>query len=81
MKQRFFLFSLAVKLSVYGGWLLIISQVCARNTLHRGSADTGLEKVTMPEANVHFLFYTTQQKLTLGPEKWRNIQIDFFLTP
>lgn len=46
--------------------------------VHQGSLDEGLEKVRVPEANVHFLFCSTQQKVTLGPEKWRNLQIDFF---
>lgn len=77
-KETFFSLSLAVTLNIYGEWWQIISQVYARNTLHRGSSDRGLEKVTMPEANVHFLFCTTQQKITLGLEKWRNREIDFF---
>lgn len=46
--------------------------------VHQGIADRGLEKVTVPEASVHFRFCTTQQKITLSPGKWRNIQIEFF---
>lgn len=51
---------------------------CIARGVHQGSSDKGLDKVTVPEANVHFLFCSTQQKVTLGPEQWRNLQIDFF---
>lgn len=80
-KRDFFFFFYSYLLS---GWAFMengcrLSPVCARNTLHWGSSDRGLEKVTMPEANVHFLFCTTQQKNNFGPRKVKEHRDWFFL--